>query len=170
MKTTVSDLFMHNNFQQGRRMINELGLRMYLEPYSGPFNTLEAAAIPDMTMGEFWNPGGGHIGRNIVGPAQAAGMKVVGAEAFTAKPHEARWTETPAGLKHSGDAAWASGVNQFFLHHWVHQPFPDQFEPGMSMGWWGTHFGRHQTWYDNASSSHPCRPPACHSVCLASAG
>ena len=32
------------------------------------------------------------------------------------------------------------------LHHWVHQPFDDRYKPGMGMGWWGTHFNRHQTW------------------------
>ena len=32
------------------------------------------------------------------------------------------------------------------LHHWVHQPFDDRYKPAMGMGWWGTHFGRHQTW------------------------
>ena len=39
-----------------------------------------------------------------------------------------------------------SGANWLFLHHWVHQPFGDQYQPGMGMGWWGTHFGRNQTW------------------------
>ncbi len=34
------------------------------------------------------------------------------------------------------------------LHHWVHQPFDDKYQPGMGMGWWGTHFGRHQTWFE----------------------
>jgi hypothetical protein len=34
------------------------------------------------------------------------------------------------------------------LHQWVLQPFGDQFKPGMTMGQWGTHFGRNQTWYE----------------------
>ena len=128
--------------------MNAFGVNMYLEPYSGPFNTVEAATVPDMTMGEFWTPGGGGIGRNIVGPAQAAGIPIIGAEAFTSKPMTSDWSETPAKLKVAGDGTWASGVNQLFLHHWVHQPFDDTIKPGMSMGWWGTHFGRNQTWYE----------------------
>jgi hypothetical protein len=148
LKTTVSDLFVQNNFRQGRAMMNAMGLQMYLEPYSGPFNTMEGATVPDITMGEFWLGSGGEIGRHIVGPAQAAGIKVIATESFTATPNNAAWTETPAKLKASGDGAWSSGINLFFLHHWVHQPFPDNVKPGMSMGWWGTHFGRNQTWYE----------------------
>jgi len=147
-KTTVSELFIQNNFRQGKALMNTLGVQMYLEPYSGPFNTLEAAAVPDMTMGEFWTPGGGGIGRHLVGPAQAAGIRVIGAEAFTSKPMTSDWSETPAKLKVAGDGTWASGVNQLFLHHWVHQPFGDHIQPGLGMGWWGTHFGRNQTWYE----------------------
>jgi hypothetical protein len=37
-------------------------------------------------------------------------------------------------------------MNLYFLHHWVHQPFDDKYQPGLGMGWWGTHFGRFQTW------------------------
>lgn len=148
LKTTVSDLFVQNHFRQGKAQMNALGVAMYLEPYSGPFSTPEAAAVPDMTMGEFWLGSGGEIGRNIVGAAQAAGIQVIGAEAFTAKPTVAKFSETPAQLKACGDGAWTSGINQLFLHHWVHQPFGDDLKPGMGMGWWGTHFGRHQTWYE----------------------
>ena len=147
-KTTISDLFIQNNFRQGKAIMNTLGVRMYLEPYTGPFNTVEAAAVPDMTMGEFWTPGGGGIGRHIVGPAQAAGMNIIGSEAFTSKPMYSDWSETPAKLKVAGDSTWISGVNQLFLHHWVHQPFGDNIKPGLGMGWWGTHFGRNQTWYE----------------------
>ena len=148
LKSTVSELFVQNNFRQGKALMHAAGVEMYLEPYSGPFDTVAAAAVPDMTMGEFWSPGSGGIGRNIVGPAQAAGIHVIGAEAFTSKPMTSDWSETPAKLKLAGDGTWASGVNQLFLHHWVHQPFGDAIQPGLGMGWWGTHFGRNQTWYE----------------------
>ncbi len=147
-KTTVSDLFVQNNFRQGKALMNAQGVQMYLEPYSGPFNTIEGAAVPDMTMGEFWLGSGGEISRDIVGPAQAAGIKIIATESFTAAPQFGAWSETPALLKTSGDGAWSSGINQLFLHHWVHQPLADDLKPGLSMGWWGTHFGRHQTWYE----------------------
>ncbi|MGV8092107.1 MAG: glycosyl hydrolase [Mangrovibacterium sp.] len=81
-------------------------------------------------------------------PARAAGKIIVGAEAFTGLPGNSQYTEDPAFLKYSSNGAYASGVNRLFLHHWVHQPFDDQYQPGMGMGLWGTHFGRHQTWFE----------------------
>lgn len=148
LKSTISSMFINNNFRQGKAMINAMGMKLYLEPYTGPFNTHEAAALPDLTMGEFWSGHNYEIISEIVGPAQAAGINVIGAEAFTAWPAAARYSETPARLKACGDKAWASGINQLFLHHWVHQPFADDIKPGMGMGWWGTHFNRNQTWYE----------------------
>lgn len=71
---------------------------------------------------------------------------VVGAEAFTGSPTLSKWPETPAFLKQSADGTYASGANRLILHHWIHQPFDDRYKPGMGMGWWGTHFNRHQTW------------------------
>jgi hypothetical protein len=50
-------------------------------------------------------------------------------------------------LKHSADGGYVSGANWYFLHHWVHQPFDERYQPGMGMGWWGTHFSRYQTWF-----------------------
>ena len=49
-------------------------------------------------------------------------------------------------LETVADAAFGVGVNRLVLHHWVHQPFDELDKPGMGMGWWGTHFGRNQTW------------------------
>jgi hypothetical protein len=48
-----------------------------------------------------------------------------------------------------GNGPWPKqGINRFMLHHWTHQPFEDQYQPGRAMGPWGTHFGRHQTWFE----------------------
>ena len=151
MKTTVSELFVENNFAVGRAMLNAAGLKMYLEPYTStradPLNPIASAGTPDVTMGEYWIVGrGSNTGRHIVGPAQAAGQTIIACESFTAHPGRSRWSETPAELKIYGDEIWVNGVNQIYLHGWVHQPFSDQIKPGMTMGWWGTHFGRNQTW------------------------
>jgi hypothetical protein len=119
---------------------------LQFEPYGGPFDTVEGAALADIPMGEFWTGKGGGINSVIVAAARAAGRTVVGAEAFTGPPAISKWSETPAFLKPSADGTFASGANRLILHHWVHQPFDDRYKPGMGMGWWGTHFNRHQTW------------------------
>ena len=147
MKTTVEELFTQNFWAQARTMINEARLQMVAEPYGRPINSISACATPNVSMGEFWNTGNGEIGRDIIGSAQAAGIRIIGAESFTAMPVDCMFTETPATLKASGDGCWVSGVNLIFLHSWTHQPFSKKIKPGMSTNWWGCHFGRNQTWF-----------------------
>jgi len=142
----IAQLYQQNNFEQGARIMHEAGLMMQFEAYQGPFDTIAGSAIADIPMGEFWTGGLGGIGRGIVPAARAVDRKIVGAEALTGVPAESKYSEVPAFLKVTGDGGYASGVNRLILHHWVHQPFGDAFKPGMGMGWWGTHFGRNQTW------------------------
>lgn len=150
-KHTISELFVANNFLQGREMLHAQGLEMHLEPYVGPFDSMAATALPDVSMCEFWLGSKGSLlagGKGILAPARAAGQRILAAEAFTGRPGDSQWSEAPARFKTDGDAAWAQGINRLVLHHWVHQPFPDSIKPGIGMGWWGTHFGRHQTWFE----------------------
>lgn len=145
-KDVINRLYIDNGWKVAKEMINKAGLQFYWEPYYGPFNTTECVSIPDLPMGEFWTGGDGAISSEITNAAKASGKRLVGAEAFTGRPEISQYTEDPAFLKHSTDGSFLSGVNMLFLHHWVHQPFDDKYQPGMGMGWWGTHFGRNQTW------------------------
>ncbi|MDR3094126.1 MAG: hypothetical protein LBU62_05740 [Bacteroidales bacterium] len=145
-KEVVSRLFIDNGWQVAKEMIHEAGLQFYWEPYWGPFNTKECIAIPDIPIDEFWTGGSGRISPLIPLGARDAGKKIVAAEAFTGSPELSCYTEDPAFLKPTADGGFVSGINWLFLHHWVHQPFDDQYQPGMGMGWWGTHFSRYQTW------------------------
>lgn len=145
----ISDLYHERGWQPAAERIRAAGATLQFEPYGGPFDTLDGAALADLPMGEFWTSGHGGIDPRIVGAARAAGRRTIGAEAFTGRPEISQWTETPAFLKASADGTFASGVNRMVLHHWVHQPFDDRYQPGMGMGWWGTHFGRHQSWFED---------------------
>ena len=140
--------FLRDGWQVARDKVHEKGLQLFWEPYWGPFSLTESVYVPDVPMGEFWTGGSGRINESIVDKAQEYGKRIVGAEAFTGRPEMSHYTEDPAFLKHSADGAFLSGVNLLFLHHWVHQPFDDRYQPGMGMGWWGTHFSRHQTWFE----------------------
>ncbi|MEY4243227.1 MAG: hypothetical protein RLZZ245_812 [Verrucomicrobiota bacterium] len=142
----IRTLYYENGWLTGHEKIKSVGADLQFEPYGGTFDTVEGAALADIPMGEFWTTGGGSINSTIVAAARAAGRTTVGAEAFTGPPDLSKWSETPAYLKRSADGAYASGANRMILHHWVHQPFDDRYQPGMGMGWWGTHFNRHQTW------------------------
>ena len=141
----IAQLFYENSWTLGKKMINNEKLDLQFEPYWGPFDVAQGAALADIPMGEFWTHWVGMT--KIISPAaRAVGKSVVGAEAFTGSPANSQYTEDPAFLKTTANRAFSAGINRLILHTWVHQPFDDQYQPGMSMGWWGTHFGRHQTW------------------------
>jgi len=147
-RDVIETLYYENGWLPAVEKIHQAGCTLQFEPYGGPFNTVEGAALADLPMGEFWTGRSGGINAAIPAAARAAGRTVVGAEAFTGPPKFSDWSETPAFLKPSGDGTYASGVNRMVLHHWVHQPFDDRYQPGMGMGWWGTHFSRFQTWFE----------------------
>jgi len=142
----IRTLYYENGWLTGVGKMKAVGMDLQFEPYGGPFDTVEGTALADIPMGEFWTGGKGGINGNVVAAARAAGRTVVGAEAFTGPPTLSKWSETPAFLKPSANGTFLSGANRMVLHHWVHQPFDDRYKPGMGMGWWGTHFNRHQTW------------------------
>ncbi|TAE77018.1 MAG: hypothetical protein EAZ84_05605 [Verrucomicrobia bacterium] len=148
----VRALYYEHGWQTAVNKMKAVGMDLQFEPYGGPFDTVEGAALADLPMGEFWTSGGGGINGTVVAASRAAGRRVVGAEAFTGPPAISKWNETPGFLKRSADGTLASGANRLVLHHWVHQPFDDRYKPGMGMGWWGTHFNRHQTWAKDGSA------------------
>lgn len=147
-KDVLNRLFYQNGWEVAQKMIHENGMQFSWEPYGdGPFETAEGARIGDFMMGEFWTTSRTGIRTSVTASARAFGKTTIGAEAFTSRPENSQWTDDPAFLKPSGDAGFASGANRFVLHQWALQPFDDKYQPGMDMGWWGTHFSRHQTWF-----------------------
>lgn len=148
MDSTISRLFIDNAFKVAAEKVHEVGLQLYWEPYWGQFDPFESVSVPDLPMGEFWTHSSGEISGTVVDMSKKYGKRIVGAEAFTGWPDNSHYTEDPAWLKRSADGTFISGTNRLFLHHWVHQPFDDRYQPGMGMGWWGTHFGRNQTWFE----------------------
>lgn len=156
-RQTLSDLFVHEHLATMSRLFKVAGIRMSLEPYTGPFDTVAATEQVELPMSEFWSRPKSwlntrmdrhdHITRSVAAAGQGAGARVICAEALTGFPMDSQWTEDPAFLKPAIDWAMVSGINQFQLHSWVQQPFGDEIKPGLTLSWWGTHFGRNQTWF-----------------------
>jgi hypothetical protein len=107
-------------------------------------------------MSEFWQV---PVGQNFSGPmaadlreaasaAHVYGQNVAASESFTALPDMADYSVTPWELKPLADRAMADGTNLFFIHTSVHQP--DERRPGISLGPYGQHFNRHETWAEFA--------------------
>lgn len=153
-REVISNLFVEKSWQVARERINAAGLEFYIEPYDwmNQFDIYQSALTADVPMSEFWNLGDGWVHPEVVQAAKDSHKRIVAAEAYTGRPETCMYTEDPAMLKHSTDGAFHHGANRFFLHHWVHQPFGEEYQPGMGMGWWGTHFGRHQTWIKPAKA------------------
>ncbi len=152
-KQTISDLFADNYYgYMTERTHRYPGVRLACEPYTGPFDTVTCGTRVDEVAAEFWaspSEWGWPTLRPVASSAHITGKKIVGAEAFTGQPQYAQWRQDPYALKAAGDRAYCLGVNQFILHTSAHQPW-NNVKPGVTMGPWGTHFGRNQTWWDES--------------------
>ena len=151
---TVTELYRDVHFAIVSRMLHEANLAYACEPYGMPINTEMVAPYIDRMMTEFWtgNPIRGVI-RGKINPGffnAGSGQRrtVLEAEAFTGQPGDSQWSEYPGGLKILGDNAFCVGINRLVFHSNPHQPWDDRHRPGISMGQWGTHFGRLQTWWE----------------------
>jgi hypothetical protein len=77
----------------------------------------------------------------------------VGAEVFTSNNNEA-WQEYPWSMKDQSDWALALGVNRFAYHTFAHKPLGKEHRPGMTMGPYGVHWDRGQTWWPMVGAYH----------------
>jgi hypothetical protein len=148
---TIKDLYGEVYFRTARQMLNEAGLEFSCEAYGGPWRYDDVMPSVERAMVEFWLREEGFFSKHLheAMPAlQKAGHNLIEAEAFTGRPMECQWSETPAWIKPCGDAAFCAGVNRFLLHRYVPQPWDDKYKPGNTMGLWGTHFDRTQTWWE----------------------
>ena len=92
-----------------------------------------------------------HLAKGEASAAYTYGLNgVVWAEAFTGVDHAHAWKETPEYLKTWGDLWLTEGINRFCFHCWAHSPSLTQ-KPGLTLGPWGIHFDRRNTWFDLAT-------------------
>lgn len=152
-RVTIDSLLASEYFGTMRRRARELGLIVYAEAQGGPLNPMVIAPHTDVPMNEFWVQG--YEAREprmklVASAADLLGRSIVGAEAFTAKPEDGRWLAVPSNLKGPGDYAWTAGINRFIFHNYTHQPA--EHAPGFSLGRYGTHFGRLNSWWGFAGA------------------
>lgn len=138
-------------FSHMRDLCHRHGKRFTLEPYhQTQFNNVTVGSYADVPMCEFWTGGlpGPYWYKLGASPAHVYGKQLVGAEAFTA-PRNAggNYTTDPWALKVLGDMAFCGGVNRYFCHVYVMQPWLDK-APGMTLAAFGTHFERTNTWFE----------------------
>ena len=152
LRTTAAELMHENYFGYFAEKCHKAGLEFVLEPYgSGNFDASIATKIADIPMTEFWagatNSSGIWAWTSQVIPSAAhlSGKSIVGAESFTAM--NGNYGDNPYTLKAIGDEAFARGTNRYYFHTFVHQPWNDSVQPGMSFGPYGSNLSRNNTWY-----------------------
>ena len=157
LRQTAQELVVENHLGTIRAYGHRAGLALDLEPYDmNPTSDLALGAMGDVPMGEFWSKGYGYDTEYSVDEAVSVGhtngRSLIAAEAFTADERDG-WLQHPASMKAQGDWALATGINRFAFHRYQHQPDPDAF-PGMTMGPYGVHWERTQTWWDMVPAYH----------------
>lgn len=157
LRLTAQELVLEDHAGQVKRYSHRHGLRLSIEPYDmNPAADLELGAVADVPMGEFWSKGYGfNTSFSIIEATSVAhvnGKSLVPAESFTAAGDA--WKQYPGSMKDQGDWAFAAGINQFIFHTFQHQSLPDSLRPGMTMGPYGVHWDRGETWWPMAGDYH----------------
>jgi (4-O-methyl)-D-glucuronate---lignin esterase len=157
LRLTAQELVIENHAGHLKKLGRENGFSLSIEPYDmNPTSDMVLGGVADVPMCEFWSKGYGFDSDftlfESASVAHTQGKPIVAAEAFTADASEA-WRLYPANMKNQGDWALCAGVNRFVFHRFAHQRWPDR-RPGMTMGPYGVHWDRTQTWWPLASAYH----------------
>jgi (4-O-methyl)-D-glucuronate---lignin esterase len=153
LRQTVSELVVENYAGHMADLAKKSGLRLSIEAYGGPCDDVTYGGRADEPMGEFWIGGGAwETLKMMASSAHTYGKPILGAESFTAGDRE-RWLQHPASIKALGDRAFTEGVNRFVFHRYAMQPWLN-YKPGMTMGPWGLHYERTNTWWELSGPWH----------------
>jgi hypothetical protein len=170
LRFTISELIAENYAGHLRELSNRHGIEFSMEALDNtPFDEMRVVGQSNLPQTEFWyrresNEVGGS-GDNfegvfrsyawtsaMVSAAHIYGKQIIPSEAFTAVPGE-NWLAHPALLKPQGDWAFCSGINRFIFHRYAMQPWLNR-KPGMTMAYWGIHYERTQTWWEETKPWH----------------
>ncbi len=155
LRRTVADLIAENYLAGLRDAAHKHDLVLWCEPYGhagfpGDFTVYGGHA--DQVGGEFWTESTAKSKQNrdcraASSVAHLYGKRRTFAEAFTSV---IRLNHHPYFCKKAGDVVYATGVNHFVLHVYVHQPRTGGM-PGKNPGF-GTAFHRNTPWFNESRS------------------
>jgi len=156
VRLTAQELVLENHAGRFKELGRKYGLKLSIEPYDmNPTSDLALGGIADVPMCEFWSEGYGFDSSfscfESTSIGHTLGRSVIAAESFTADHREA-WKQYPAAMKNQGDWAFCTGINRLVYHTFAHKPFGRR--PGMTMGPYGVHWDRGQTWWPMAAAYH----------------
>ena len=155
LRQTAQELVLENHALRLKELGRRNGFRLSIEPYDmTPCADMTLGTAADVPMGEFWLHGfnTAHSVVEAAGIAHTGGKTIVAAEAFTSDDTEA-WRAHPASMKALGDWAFTAGINRIVFHRYQNQAGLSE-RPGMTMGPYGVHWERTQTWWDMVPAYH----------------
>ena len=156
LRTTVSEMMLENYVENISNLAHQNGLRLSIEAYDKCLtDEMTYAGRADEPMAEFWSWKRDRMvfsNTEMASAAHVYGKKILGAEAFTADNQE-KWLGHPANIKDFGDWAFCEGINRFVFHRYAMQPY-ENIKPGISMGPYGLHYERTQTWWEQSVAWH----------------
>ena len=154
LRLTGQELVLENHAGAVKTYGRKHGLSLSIEPYDmNPAGDLDLGAVADVPMAEFWNNAleSAYSCFESTSIAHLMGRPIVSAEAFTSVEALDAY---PWSLKNQGDWAFCVGINRFVFHTFAHQALGDAYKPGMTMGPYGVHWHRNQTWWPIVSAYH----------------
>jgi len=156
VRLTSQELVLENHAGHLKKLGRKHGFELSIEPYDmNPTADLDLGAVADVPMCEFWGAGYGFDSSfsciESTSIAHTMGLSIVSAEAFTGRD---QWQQYPWSMKNQGDWAFCMGINRFVYHTFAHKPLGDEHRPGMTMGPYGVHWDRGQTWWPMVSDYH----------------
>ncbi|RYG48163.1 hypothetical protein EON79_05300 [bacterium] len=171
-RQTISELMLDNYAGHMQTLAKRKGIELSCEAYGSASEShdfisdnLAYAGRVGEPMAEFWtwernmtDPTGssssflGGITAQMTSAAHVYGKPIVGAESFTSGPEE-RWLYHPGNIKGLGDWQFAQGINRLVFHRYAMQPWAN-LAPGVSMGPFGLHYERTQTWWNESLAYH----------------
>jgi (4-O-methyl)-D-glucuronate---lignin esterase len=155
LRQTGNELVLENHARRLKELGRRDGFRLSIEPYDmTPCADMSLGAVADVPMSEFWLYGfnTAHSVFEAAGIAHTNGRPVMAAEAFTSDDREA-WQAHPASMKALGDWAFTAGVNRIVFHRYENQAGL-KMKPGLTMGPYGVHWERTETWWDMVPAYH----------------
>jgi len=158
LRQTSQELVLENHAGHVKHYAKKHNLSLSIEPYDmNPASDLALGSVADVPMAEFWSKGYGFNSAYSVieatSVAHVMGRSLIPAEAFTAQDNEG-WKQHPGSMKNQGDWAFAAGINRFVYHTFQNQFLPDSLKPGATMGPYGVHWDRSQTWWPMVGGYH----------------
>ena len=157
LRKTCQELVLENHAEYYKTIAHQNGWELSIQPYDMNFaGDLDLGAVADIPSCEFWSVDGFDSVFSClesVSVAHTMGKSRVFAEAFTTNPGGG-FKHYPGSLKNQTDWAFAMGINGIMFHTYPHQPLGEGCRPGMSMGPFGIHWQRHQTFWPMVSDYH----------------